>query len=296
MRSAKNRPAFPRFEPQGKKLFQQRAVEAFPLLVRQAKAGNIIYYSDLADELGMKLARNLNYPLGAIAGAVQNLGTKWNRQLPHLEFLVVNKKTGIPGKGVFDFIPHPDEFRRGTPGDRRRIIDLALRDVFSFREWDKVLAHFGLQPPQLPSPPPTSPARPDSRGMGSGEGEDHKLLKDFIAQNPHAIGLKGFSKGKVEHTFPSQDTIDVLFAEKDRWVGVEIKGIRSDEVDIRRGLYQCVKYKALLEAVLKVEQKQIPMEVILVLGGKLPETLRPEKATLGVTCLSEVSMPPTFKS
>lgn len=140
--SRKNRPAFPIFEPQGKRLFQQRSVKAFPLLVRQAKAEQIIFYSDLADELGMKLARNLNYVLGAIAGAVQKLGKKWNRRLPHLELLVVNKKTGIPGEGVIDFIPHSDEFSRATPAERKRIIGLALHDVFSFRDWDKCLSAF----------------------------------------------------------------------------------------------------------------------------------------------------------
>jgi len=60
----------PEFDPHGKKLFQQRAVRALPVLVRQAKAEQTIFYSDLAQELGMPNARNLNAVLGAVADAL----------------------------------------------------------------------------------------------------------------------------------------------------------------------------------------------------------------------------------
>lgn len=44
----------------GSKLYQQRAQKALPILVRQAKARQSIYYSQLAQELGMPNPRNLN--------------------------------------------------------------------------------------------------------------------------------------------------------------------------------------------------------------------------------------------
>jgi alkylated DNA nucleotide flippase Atl1 len=47
----------------GEKLYQKRAKTALPYLVRQAKAGQKIYYSDLAKEIGMPNPRNLNYVL-----------------------------------------------------------------------------------------------------------------------------------------------------------------------------------------------------------------------------------------
>lgn len=50
---------------QGDKLYQQRAREALPLLVRQASACETIYYQELADEMGMPNPRNLNYVLGS---------------------------------------------------------------------------------------------------------------------------------------------------------------------------------------------------------------------------------------
>ena len=55
----------------GSGLYHQRARKALPLLVRQAEAGEQIFYGDLACELGISNPRVLNYPLGAI-------GTRWN--------------------------------------------------------------------------------------------------------------------------------------------------------------------------------------------------------------------------
>lgn len=44
----------------GNKLYQIRAREALPLLVRQAHSAQTIFYSDLAAELKMPNPRNLN--------------------------------------------------------------------------------------------------------------------------------------------------------------------------------------------------------------------------------------------
>ena len=45
------------------KLYVQRARIALPILVRQAKNGECIFYSNLAEEIGMPNPRNLNYVL-----------------------------------------------------------------------------------------------------------------------------------------------------------------------------------------------------------------------------------------
>jgi hypothetical protein len=286
-----------RFDLKGTKLFQQRAVSAFPLLVRQAKAEQPISYLDLAHELGMPNPRNLNAVLGAVAYALRDLSSIWKKPIPPLNFIVVNQHTGIPGKSVAGLTPAvAAAFRKGTLAYKRRVVDTILHEVFSFGEWDKVLSHFGLQPAKIHTlPTHILPSPPDASGQGAGESEDHRRLKEFVARNPQSIGIKGFRKGSVEFTFPSADVIDILFTTDQKRVGVEVKGIRSDELDIRRGLYQCVKYRALMEACLKAEQKQMPIEVILVLGGPLPETLRAEKDTLGIDCRVRISVPPDFK-
>ncbi len=64
----------------GDKLYQQRARKALPILVRQASVRKSIFYSDLADELKMPNARNLNYVLGSIGQALNNLSEKWDEK------------------------------------------------------------------------------------------------------------------------------------------------------------------------------------------------------------------------
>lgn len=45
----------------GDKAYKVRARVALPLLVCQVEAGTSVFYSDLAEELGMPNPRNLNY-------------------------------------------------------------------------------------------------------------------------------------------------------------------------------------------------------------------------------------------
>lgn len=60
----------------GDKLYQQRAREALPLLVRQAVVGETIFYSQLASEMNMPNARNLNFVLGCIGNTLIKLGKR----------------------------------------------------------------------------------------------------------------------------------------------------------------------------------------------------------------------------
>ena len=84
----------------GDKLYQERARAALPLLVRQAQAGAPIFYSDLAEELGMPNPRNLNYVLGSIGQSMELLSKSWKEKVPPIQCLVINKATGLPGEGI----------------------------------------------------------------------------------------------------------------------------------------------------------------------------------------------------
>ena len=78
-------------------------------------------------------------------------------------------------------------------------------------------------------------------------------------------------------------------AEKVSWVAVEIKSSISNETDITRGIYQCVKYNAVMEAVAKSEEKKQDTRVVLLLEGKLPDKLVSLKNMLGVEVVDGVS-------
>ncbi|MEH2509464.1 hypothetical protein V1291_000818 [Nitrobacteraceae bacterium AZCC 1564] len=69
---------------------------------------------------------------------------------------------------------------------------------------------------------------------------------------------KGCKKGKIEYRLESSDEVDVWFMYPGHELAIEVKSIRSSEQDHRRGVFQCVKYRALMQAqshVLKSNEK-----------------------------------------
>jgi hypothetical protein len=277
----------------GDSLYVQRAREAFPILVRQAIARQKLFYSALADEMGMPNPRNLNYVLGAIGNAIKELSVEWGEDIPPLQCLVVNKFTGLPGEGVAWFISSFKDFKNQTAEQQKLIVGVELTRIFTYPKWAKVLAAFELRPLKpVANDAGVEALIAKARNMrGTGEGEDHRKLKDYIAANPHVIDLSGFGNGQTEQPFTSADRIDIVFRKDDHWVGVEVKGPSSSEADLLRGLFQAVKYAALREAELKIDPWQGKNEVLLVMSAKLSDELKKVKNLLGVTVLDQIVAP-----
>ena len=268
----------------GGKLYLERAKKTLPYLVRQAKAGKPIYYSDLAEQIEIPNARNLNYVLGAIGRALIELGKKEKIEIPPIQCIVVNKKQDLPGEGIGWFISKKD-FTKLNKTQKQKIVEVQLAKIYTFQYWDWVLEEFNLKPIEVDIEKEVKKAKSK---RGSGESEDHKNFKDFISKNPSIIGLKSDLKSEIEYCLPSADKIDVLFRDKLQKIGVEVKSIISDEADILRGIFQCVKYKHLIEAE-QVIYDEIPnSKVILALQGKLPEKLILIKNLLGIEVIENI--------
>jgi len=273
-------------ELDGDKLYQKRARNALPILVRQAKAEQPITYGDLAEELGMSNPRTLNFPLGTIGNALLALSDEWGVEIPPLQALVMNRGTRLPGSGIEYATPDAKEFKEASTKRRREIVNFMLSKVYSFGLWNDVLRYFKLAPSNTPAV--THPVRPMPDWEG-GESPDHLALKRFVAANPQVVGLpRSCPLGEMEFLFGSADAVDVLFRNQQEWVGVEVKSVRSGEADVARGLFQCVKYQALIEATQMVAQIPIRGWALLALGGKLPPALVPLRNTLGVKVIENV--------
>lgn len=277
----------------GEKLYQERARAALPLLVRQAKARAPIYYSDLAEELSMPNPRNLNYVLGSIGRTLELLSNEWNEKIPPIQCLVVNRSTGLPGEGIGWFLVKKEDFKKLGIKEQREIVRDELQHIFSFQKWAAVLEALSLEPSQ------SNFSMFVNRALGSfggGESEAHKKLKEYVAKNPKAIGLnENISAGQVEFPLPSGDYLDVSFAENGTWIAAEVKPSISCEKDIIRGLFQCVKYKAVIEAVQLSTSKPQNARSILVLESKFPNALIPLRNILGVEVIENVSPSVTDK-
>lgn len=266
------------------KLYHQRAKLALPILVRQVKARQPIYYSDLASEIKISNPRMLNYPLGTIGDVLKELGTKANRDIPQIQAIVINKSDNLPGDGIDGFIV--GEYRRLSKSEKRRKIDGSLENIYDFGDWDWVLQQLGL------SPVVVSVAKViNTTYKGGGESEHHKKFKEFISKNPKLLGLShNVVLDKIEYNFSSGDAVDVMFKEKSLMIAVEVKSDISNHEDILRGIFQCVKYKALIEAEQIVDNQSPNAEVILALQGDLPDDLVPVKNVLGINVISNIKM------
>ena len=256
----------------GNSLYQIRARSALPILVRQALASEKISYGDLAKELDMPNPRNLNFPLGSIGKTLLELGEKWQEEIPPIQGIVVKQETGLPGDGV-NFIDG-----KLNPRQKEAIVQEKLGSVFSYPKWSDVLKACGLSPAKPLNPP--EPPDPRSR---THESEAHKRFKNYIARHPKKVELKkSLAPGKTEHKLPSGDIPDVLFQNARCRIAVEVKSRISNEDDLRRGLFQCVKYRAILRACRSLEGGTYEADALLAIEGSLPKELIPVKNTLGV--------------
>lgn len=277
---------------EGDKKYQIRARNALPVLVRQAKAGQKIYYADLANEIGIPNPRNLNYPLGSIGTALIELSEKWDEEIPQIQCIVVNQSTELPGEGIEWFISDTKQFSKLNLKQKKALVDGVLAKIYGYNKWEEVLEELGLIPFITSEKIKDNIKKTSSttfRGKG-GEGEEHKKLKEFIKNNPEKVGIKVKGlEAETEKSLLSGDSVDVSFNNKNNWIGVEVKSKISNELDILRGLYQCVKYQAVMESTLSVMEIQKDVKVILALGSGFPEALISVKNTLGIQVVDNIN-------
>jgi len=268
----------------GDKLYQQRAREALPLLVRQTQIRRETIYSDLAHKLGMPNPRNLNYVLGYIGEALQSLSTEWNETIPPIQCLVVNKQTGLPGEGIWWFITPEEDFHSLSREGQQTVLRGELQKVFEYPRWPAVLDAFGLLG-RLDS----SILDEASKVRGGGESQQHRRLKEYIRDHPEAVQLPAMiGRGRTEFPLPSGDSLDVLFQDGDDWWAVEVKSAISGISDIVRGIFQCVKYRAVIEALQATQGLPQSARAILVLESDFPRELDSRKQVLGIEVIDNV--------
>lgn len=262
----------------GDKLYQNRARVALPILVRQAFSGAPMFYQQLASEMEMPNPRNLNYVLGSIGQSLIELGAKWNETIPPIQCLVINQTDQLPGEGFGWFMPSSADWKGLTKRQKSTLTQAVMQQIYAYPKWQAVLLALELQ---AITQNYTKTIEKASNFLGGGESEDHQVLKEFVRLRPGIVGLPNrYGPGVAEKGIPSGDRLDVFFDGGQEWVGVEVKSARSDENDLVRGLFQCVKYKAVLNAMLIAEQRDINARAVLVLEDALPSYLVPLKHML----------------
>jgi len=280
--------------------YQILARQALPILVRQAQNRKTVTYGNLALELKMSNHRNLGFVLGSICTSIEKLAEKWGGKIPPIQSLVVRKDTGLPGDGIAEFLGIENvKFAKLPSFERKKIQNRALDDISLYQRWREVLKALNLMPLQADSSlvKKAAKVKTSDRFSGGGEGKQHKALKEYVANHPEILGLGAhFSNVDTEKGLASGDLLDVSFmrdANNTRnafaWVAVEVKSAISSEIDILRGIFQCVKYKAVMKAETKFDGKPPNIRVVLILEKALPPLLIPAMNALGVEVMSNIS-------
>ncbi len=117
----------------------------------------------------------------------------------------------------------------------------------------------------------------DEGGDGSGysqvaESDEHKALKQWACENGESFTGCAGPDGTPEFPLLSGDRVDAAHITHDALWLVEVKSRRSLANDLERGVYQCIKYRAVAQAQPKFVDKAV--HVVLLTEQELPQNLQ----------------------
>lgn len=238
-----------------------------PVLVHWAKTGqNEHTYGDLAHAIGKSKFTGIGYALYAVQEVLNTLSVESGREdIPTLNSLCKNAKTMLPSEG-FEFVS--PKYNELDENGKSVFVEGLDSQALNYPHWDWVLDQLGLQPSKIIT---EQELEAISVHVGGGEGKEHKAIKEFVYKHPESLGVTGVTRKETEHPLPSGDRLDVYFETSDCRYAIEVKSSTSPDDDITRGIFQCVKYKAVMEAIRKIGYDKYAVKTLLVTASGLSE-------------------------
>lgn len=220
----------------------------------------------------------MKYPAGALMDRFHEI----DESLPLINVLLVEAKSDMPGDGIAPYMkarfPELQRRSRSKSADvwRRKFAE-AREEVYAYKDWMAAYeSAFG--PWKGPKPSVQPPERDGRQGDGcefgkGGEGRHHKNLRLWVLKNPKKVQMKMEMRKKpaTEVVLLSGDRADVVYYGQKETLAIEVKSKRSNREDLERGVYQCVKYRAVLEA--QPDNAGYKTGALLVTEENLPEDL-----------------------
>ena len=201
--------------------------------------------------------------MGKPAGHLMDLIFQYNPNAPLLNTLLVSQHDDLPSDGAGPYLAEyfndqrlaENNAKKRYPNLWRRASDLAKQSVYAFKSWPEVYEEVFEQPyitdPQVVQRRAgTDGAERDGLPRGRvGEGENHRALRLWVKHNPAKVlpTLRNV-RGETEVVLLSGDRVDVVYYAPGVTWALEVKSRDSNDADLMRGVYQCVKYHAVMLA------------------------------------------------
>ena len=269
--------------PTKKNLKEHAAQPLAQWLIHAARRRSSITYG----EAKLRLEREIGFStifsptMGVPAGNLMDRMLHVRPGCPPLNVLLVRQEDRMPGEGAGPFMADylsdrrlaSTGFRDRHPRRWRSACDEIATDVYAFDDWNELYRDaFGER-----LPAPTQPQGTENDGIRHarrGEGPNHKALRLWVRDHPGKIrgGYANFATD-TEVVLDSADRVDVVYYDPDSTVAIEVKSSDSDDTDLRRGIFQCIKYRAVMEAMDIRQDAQV--DTVLVTQRPLPRDLRP---------------------
>lgn len=254
---------------------KENSYELLPHLVLAAQLRETPTYKELGEKLDIHW-RLVPHCLGFIRDDIC-----LPRGLPLINAIVINGSTGLPGDS---FLPEGSDHL--TDEEYLAAFELHRDQVFTFSGWDQLLSDLGLKPIDPPAGSMNDVGREYARinknQSGAGETSGHKRLKSFVAANPQRLGLLAKEPARIEFLFISGDRCDVVFKLGEAGSAVvEVKN-GPHRGELVKGVYQAVKYRALLVAE-ESQGEESPVHAFLV-AYEIPKDVSDFASRFNVVC------------
>lgn len=278
---------------------EERARLALPILLSLAKSAHKITYRNLDKEIAVQTGQPpirvlviYGKVLEIVGQALNQLSEEWQDEIPPLTILAVSEgKNGEPSSGVDGFLQRyatKSTSENLTSNNRSAMIERATNAAHNYSRWDDVAEYFGvsISGELLPETEPIQLAKPTPILGGGGESTAHLALKNHVAEHPGLFSSYGeFKNGTIEFRLDSGDEVDVLFQNDEQTLAVEVKTDTASQGELTRGIFQCVKYRAVLRAMYDIEGKLINVQTVLITPQQLSDSHKNAARRLNVNWL-----------
>jgi hypothetical protein len=263
-------------------------------LAECARNGKTVNYTQVSAALGLGNAQWANVAFGCvhrILRIVEKEHLFGEGLIPDITAIVTKKGKLSFGRGLL--VNNP-KLAKMQHLEQLSAVDGLRQEVFRWPYWMQLLALLGLKPLADLDSDDDALAKFASQTGPKGKSPEHTEMQKCIRDNPKLVipKLQGdVESSSCEYLFWSLDRADVVTKTSKEWIGFEVKPSTAPFEELKKGIFQVIKYRALLSAELLSHGRICRSRCVLVIGGSLPKELRVLATRLGVESFENFRCP-----